>query len=270
MIDALKRDTHMKPTAKLLRLRPLDGPMQRVRVPKAAELIADALRQRIAKGDLRVGDALPSEGDLMIEFNVSRASLREALRILEAEGLIEVKRGAKGGARIRLPREDTAAKSMGLLLQVRGATLKDVFDARLILEPPLMSQLAQVRTEDDLAVIRAHVERERSLVNDAKQFAPAAAEFHRILVSRAGNIALAIIVGMLDELYLRHLTQFVSSNRPDLPTLNNLSVTNHMQLLQAIEDRDGPAAKVIWRYHMQGARRIILEELGEESLLSLY
>ncbi|GAM98258.1 transcriptional regulator of GntR family [alpha proteobacterium U9-1i] len=260
----------MKRSAKIVRLQPPAGSPHSVRVPKAAELIADALRQRIAQGDLQEGDALPSEADLIVDFSVSRASLREALRILETEGLIEVKRGAQGGARIRLPREDNAAKSLGLLLQVRGATLKDMFDARLILEPPLMNQLAQNRTEDDLAVIRAHLERERKIVDNSKLFAPAAAEFHRILVSRAGNIALAIIVGMLDELYLRHLNQFISSGRRDLPTLNNHSYTNHSQLLDALVARDGPGAEVIWRYHMQNARKIILEELGESSPLSLY
>lgn len=260
----------MKQTAKLVRLRPVSAATQNVRVPKAAELIADALRQRIAKGELLVGDALPSEADLMVDFNVSRASLREALRILEAEALIEVKRGAQGGARIRLPQEDTAARSMGLLLQVRGATLKDMFDARLIIEPPLMNQVALNRTEDDLAVFRAHLERESKVVEKSALFAPAAAEFHRILVSRAGNVALAIIVGMLDEVYLRHLNQFISSGRPDLPKLNALSFNNHNQLVDAIVSRDGPAAEVIWRYHMQGARRVILEELGEDTPLSLY
>ena len=87
----------------------------------------------------------------MAEFHVSRASLREAFRVLEAESLIEVKRGAHGGARITLPDVDTAAKSVGVLLQIRGATLKELFDARLIIEPPLINLLAGVRTDADLA-----------------------------------------------------------------------------------------------------------------------
>ena len=257
-------------TAKLIPLRSTAGIGRIVRVPKAAELIADALRQRIAQGELTAGDALPSEADLMVEFNVSRASLREALRVLETEALIEVKRGAQGGARIRLPRDDTAAKSMGILLQLRGATLKDMFDARLIIEPPLMNQLAQIRSEDDLQVINAHLDYERRHVDNSKLYAPAAADFHRILVSRAGNIALALIVGMLDELYLRHLNQFIASERPDLPALNNQSFSNHTQLVDAITERDGASAEIVWRYHMQSARKIILEELGENTPLSLY
>lgn len=241
-----------------------------VRVPKAAELIADSLRERVVKGDLQEDDMLPSEADLIVEFQVSRASLREALRILETEGLIEVRRGANGGARIRLPREDTAARSMGMLLQLRGASLKNMFDARLILEPPIIHQLALHRTEADLEALRAHIAYERENVTNTRLFAPAAAEFHHLLVSRSGNIVLALIVGMLDELYLRHLTAFVSSDRPDQQILNQQSITSHEQLLERIEAKDGAAAEVIWRYHMQNARKIILDHLGEDTLLSLY
>ncbi|MCC7267276.1 MAG: winged helix-turn-helix transcriptional regulator [Caulobacteraceae bacterium] len=68
-------------------------PHREIRVPKAAELIAETLRRRIVLGELKAGDALPPEADMMVEFNVSRASLREAFRVLEAEALIEVKSG---------------------------------------------------------------------------------------------------------------------------------------------------------------------------------
>lgn len=249
---------------------PLVDRTDSVRVPKAAELIADSLRRRVAMGDLAEGDALPSEADLISEFGVSRASLREALRILETEGLIEVRRGARGGARIRLPREETAARSMGLLLQVRGATLKDMFDARLIIEPPLMHQLALIRTDEDLKVIGDHVEMERGLVDDTQAFASAAADFHRVLVRRSGNAALSLTVGVLDELYLKHLKQFIATSRPDQALLNQQSLLNHQQLLGMIEARDGPGAEATWRYHMQSARKIILGQLGEATPLSLY
>jgi len=241
-----------------------------VRVPKAAELIAGSLRRRIAMGELMEGDALSSEADLIVEFAVSRASLREALRILETEGLIEVRRGAHGGARIRLPREDTAAHSMGLLLQIRGATLKDMFDARVIIEPPLIHQLAQVRTDDDLVALREHVAHERAALDDVRAFAAAAAEFHRLMIGRSGNAVLILVAGMLDELYLKHLNQFIASARPDQAQLNREALLNHERLVDLIESQDGPAAETLWRYHMQGARKIILGQLGEKSQLALY
>ncbi len=241
-----------------------------VRVPKAAELIANDLRQRMVRGGLREGDMLPPEAELIVEFQVSRASLREALRILEAEGLIEVRRGANGGARVRVPREDTAARSMGMLLQLRGATLRDMFDARLIIEPPLMHQLALRRTEEDIEAIREHIAFERDHLDDRPRFAAAAARFHHVLISRAGNVALALIVGMLDELYLRHLNAFIASDRADQSSLNQHALGNHEQLLSAIEAADGTAAEVVWRYHMQSARTVILGQMGETTPLSLY
>jgi len=241
-----------------------------IRVPKAAELIAEAIRRRLVQGDLKAGDALPPEVELMAEFHVSRASLREAFRILETESLIEVKRGAHGGARITLPDVDTASKSIGVLLQIRGATLKELFDARVIIEPPLINILAGVRTDQDLAELRDLIDFEAANIDDWTVFASAATEFHNLLVRMAGNVTLALIVGMLDELYLRHLKRFVSRNRPDQRELNQQTVAIHRQLVDVIAARDGASAETIWRYAMQQSRNVILAELGEDTPLAVY
>src|SRR3546814_1841939 len=82
--------------------------MSPVRIPKAAEIIAQAIRRRIVLGDLVEGDLLPTEADLMTQFDVSRPTLREAIRLLEAEGLVRVLRGAKGGVRICRSEEHTS------------------------------------------------------------------------------------------------------------------------------------------------------------------
>src|SRR6201995_6135095 len=100
--------------------------MDRVRVPKAGELVATQLRRQIVRGDLREGDALPSEAVLMERFGVSRPTLREAFRILEAEDLISVKRGSRGGARVTQPSLSVAARYVGLLLQVQGTTIAEI------------------------------------------------------------------------------------------------------------------------------------------------
>ena len=241
-----------------------------IRVPKAAELIAETIRRRLVQGDLAAGDALPSEADLMAEFHVSRASLREAFRVLEAESLIEVKRGAHGGARITLPDVDTSARQIGVLLQIRGATLKELFDARLIIEPPLINLLARVRTDADLAELAAHLDYEAANLTNWTQFAAAATQFHNKLVRMAGNVTLALIVGMLDELYLRHLTRFVSRNRPDQLQLNETTLATHRQLVALIAERDGLSAETTWRYTMQQSRSVILAELGEDTPLAVY
>lgn len=246
-----------------------DDPMT-IRVPKAAELIAEKLRRRIVLGDLAEGDSLPSEAELMVEFSVSRASLREALRVLEAESLIEVKRGARGGARITLPTNEAAAKTIGLLLQLRGATLEEVLDARLFIEPPLMNALATHRTDDDLAALRAHLEIERGLLSDFARFGQATAELHRIVVQRSKNVALALILGMLDELFRRHVTQLVARARPDQLQLNERALANHTLLADMIAARNGAGAEAVWRQHMERVKGVVLSELGGATVLDLY
>lgn len=241
-----------------------------IRVPKAAELIAEKLRRRIVLGELRAGDALLSEAEMMVEFNVSRASLREAFRILEAESLIEVKRGARGGARIRLPTDEAAARAIGVLLQIRGATLEDILEALLIIEPPLMSALAMRRTEEDLDVIRSHVEHERTLMADYPRFSQATTELHRILAQRSKNVALALILGMLDEIFRRHAPRFVARARADQLELNERALANHTALVEMISARNGAAAEAVWRQHMQAVKEVVLSELGGTTVLDLY
>ncbi len=243
---------------------------QPIRVPKAAELISEKLRRRIVLGELKAGDALPSETEMMSEFNVSRASLREAFRVLEAEALIEVKRGAPRRAPINQPTHELAAKSIGLLLQIRGASLKEVLEARLIIEPPLMRVLATDRTDADLKELRDHLTWERDHIDDFKVFALATAELHRILMQCAGNVVLALMTGMLDEIFRRHVTHFVARARADQLELNKAALANHTLLVDMIEARNAEAAEAVWRQHMQRLKDIVLGELGEASVLDLY
>ena len=126
--------------------------MDRVRVPKAGELVASQLRRQIVRGDLREGDALPSEAVLMERFGVSRPTLREAFRILEAENLISVRRGAAAGRACTCPDVAAAARYAGAILEYRQATLSDVFDTRTVLESQAAALLSQRRG-------RAHLDR---------------------------------------------------------------------------------------------------------------
>ncbi len=137
---------------------------QVVRAPKTAELIATLYRRQIVRGELRPGDTLPSEQQLMGQFGVSRPTLREAFRILEAEDLISVKRGSRGGARVTQPSLSVAARYVGLLLQVQGTTIADVYEARMVLEPACARLLARRRTKQDLADLNACIEELRGAV----------------------------------------------------------------------------------------------------------
>jgi GntR family transcriptional regulator, transcriptional repressor for pyruvate dehydrogenase complex len=95
---------------------------QLVRAPKTSELIAARLRRQIVRGAVRPGEKLPPETELMEQFGVSRPTIREAFRILETERLIVVRPGSRGGAQVVAPDPAVAARYVGLLLQLQGAT----------------------------------------------------------------------------------------------------------------------------------------------------
>ena len=160
---------------------------QRIRVPKTAELVAAELRRKIVRGELAEGDALPSEAALMAEFAVSRPTLREAFRVLESESLISIRRGARGGARVQLPNGNVAASYAGLVLEYRGTTLQDVYDARTFIEAPCAALLAQRRTEQDLTRLTEAVAQAKRLMDDPQAFIRAHMEFHALVVELAGN-----------------------------------------------------------------------------------
>jgi GntR family transcriptional repressor for pyruvate dehydrogenase complex len=113
---------------------------QNIRVAKTGETIASYLRGRIVRGELAEGENLPSEAELMHQFDVSRPTLRGAFRILEAESLIVIKRGSRG-ARVVAPRVEVAARYVGLLMQTSGTTLADVYEARSLIEPAAVTLL---------------------------------------------------------------------------------------------------------------------------------
>lgn len=114
-----------------------------VRSPKTAELVARTLRRMVVEGQLQDGDFLPHEAELIAHFGVSRPTLREAVRVLESERLVEVRRGSRTGAKVCVPGPEIVARPAALLLALSGTTLADVMTARTAIEPPAAKMLAE-------------------------------------------------------------------------------------------------------------------------------
>jgi GntR family transcriptional regulator, transcriptional repressor for pyruvate dehydrogenase complex len=217
-----------------------------VRVPKTAELIAGQLRSRIVRGEVGEGDSLPPEGELMAQFGVSRPTLREAFRILEHEALITIHRGARGGARVHAPKSDVAARHAGLVLQYRGATLADVFEARAIVEAPAASMLAS-RRDRGAAAKRL----ERNLAEQEKD--PSSPwrgpEFHRLVVELTGSQTLLLLTTMLE--YIQEgAARTALERQPSDVRLARRGLEAHRQLIASIRAGDGDEAEEAWRRHL--------------------
>ena len=163
------------------------------------EQIADELRALIVNGELADGESLE-------RFGVSRPSLREALRILEAEGLITVVRGVLGGVVAHQPSERMTARTAALVLQARNVTLGDVHQARSMIEPAAVRVLATSPSKKAVEELKALVEAQRAVIDDPEAFGKANAHFHERLIELSGNQTIGIVAEMLNEIIARAVT----------------------------------------------------------------
>jgi DNA-binding FadR family transcriptional regulator len=229
-----------------------------VRAPKTAELVAWTLRRMVIDGHLKDGDYLPHESELMTHFQVSRPTLREAVRVLESDRLVEVRRGARTGARVRVPGAEIVARPAALLLEVSGAPLADVMTARTVFEPPAARLLAEAGTaaaHDELAQRIDDIPR----AWDNGELAIATATMHRRLVELTGNATLGIIAGMLYEITVRHTSTAIERSNIVPKKEYTRLLKSYLRLVELIVARDGVGTETHWRKHMEAARESLLK-----------
>jgi GntR family transcriptional regulator, transcriptional repressor for pyruvate dehydrogenase complex len=229
-----------------------------VRVPKAAELVAARLRGQIVRGELAEGDALPPEHELMHRFGVSRPTLREAFRVLEREALLSVQRGARGGARVHAPDGDVAARYAGLVLQFRGATIADVYEARRALELAAVPVVGRGLAAGQLAVLEDNVAAMRA-ATDPSAIIELHDEFHRLLLEMAGSHTLGLFEEMTHHIVELHGRYRVGRRPPVEVWAGGLGgARTHAKLVELIRARDSDEAVVLWRRHLDEVTRLML------------
>ena len=246
---------------------------QRVRVPKTAELVAAHLRRQIVRNELHEGDALPPEAVLMAQFGVSRPTLREAFRVLEAEGLISVRRGAHGGARVHTPDVDVAARYAGLVLEHRGATLADVYEAAGLIEPSCAAALATKHTDADVAQLsECLADGEAALKNgaDDAEIQMHHDRFHTVVVELTGNPTLLVLTRMMRsivEIGQRH--HGVQSPSSTARRAARKGQRAHEHLSRPSRPATPPRPRAAGRTHLAAADEYVTSGLGNRNVLDL-
>jgi GntR family transcriptional repressor for pyruvate dehydrogenase complex len=221
--------------------------------------IADEIRRLIIEGKLEEGESLGHEPDLIERFGVSRPSLREALRILEAEGLITVVRGVLGGVVVHRPDQRLTARTAALVLQARNVSLADVFEARTILEPAAVRLVASARGRKTLARrLRDLIAEQEEVIDDPVAFGRANAHFHEELVGMAGNQTLTIVAEMLNEVVSRAVTVVSQSANGDFAATRRRGVRSQHRLAALVEAGAVDEAEEHWRTHMAIVGRVML------------
>lgn len=244
-----------------------------LKMPKAASLAAASVRRRIVRGELSEGDALPPESELMRQFGISRPTLREALRILEAEGLLTVRRGARGGARVSAPDPAVAANYAGLLLEHNRTEIADVLRAQAVLEVGAVGLLAEDGSRAAIARLEELLAEEEAALGNTEKFSSTAAVFHTALVEECGSQTMALLGSMLSRIIIQHGIAVASAQPADAqrtPSWQTRSHDVHRTVVERIKSRDGEGAARLWRAHCRANRQAMLAQVSTNTVLDLF
>jgi DNA-binding FadR family transcriptional regulator len=211
----------------------------------------------IADGQLKDGDCLPDETELMVQFGVSQPTVRDAIRLLESECAVEISPSAEGGAQLTGAEVETVAQRGALLLDLAGATIADVLTTRAGIEPLAARLIAESSNNDALAEVEKLITEHVPAGWQTGHLAEATASFHRRLVELSGNETLTMIAGMLDGINVRHTAAAIDRRSVSQSEYDKLC-RSYRRLLDFLRAHDGPGAEAHWRRHMDTTRGLMV------------
>jgi DNA-binding FadR family transcriptional regulator len=226
---------------------------------KAAERIAAELRHAIAIGNLRPGDRLQSERLLQKRFEISRPTLREALRLLESESLIEVARGQYGGGRVKTLDIKVAARQVGVYLQMEGTTVQDVWQARSAIEPIAAALLTRIGSRTALLKMEENIAAAYEALNDPVKYGVLTTRFSQIITDYCGNQTLRIFAMLLQDIVERqHIDVTVKTySRTGVARMRKLNIRGREKLLELVRKGDADGAETFWKKHLEGSGAVV-------------
>jgi GntR family transcriptional regulator, transcriptional repressor for pyruvate dehydrogenase complex len=232
-------------------------------VPKASDVLANELRERILNGEIAEGTSLPAERDLVIQTQMSRATVREALRILEVQNLVRVKAGRAGGAFVQRPTTKSMANSVSMLIRSRRINLVDLMETREALEPFCAEVAARNRTDQDLI----ELDRANAAIADPEaglnQFLQANLDWHMgVAVASHNELLIGFMMALSEAIY-------AGTENPTFVDGGVRAVTcqAHQAITTAIRDRDATAAARRMRKHMHSYAAAVAESDEREAIV---
>lgn len=224
-----------------------------VAVPKASDVLANHLREQILLGKLPEGAALPVERVLATSVGLSRGTVRDALRVLEIEGLVTTRPGRAGGSFIRRPDATTLQRSLNVLLTGGGVRFSSLLEMRDALEPAAAGLAATHRTEDDLARLETATEQLRASIPDIPEFLQRNIDWHVAVVAASHNEIMMVVLESLSRAILQ-ATDISDFNSPS--TMSD-TLAAHDRILAAIRSGSPERATRAMGKHVHGYRLLI-------------
>lgn len=217
-----------------------------VRVTRASEEVIQQIKAHIFDGRLAPGDQLPSERELAGQFGLSRLTIRDALRVLESQGLVEIKVGARGGAFVARPRPERVSEMLLNLLRLQVTTVEELVEARLVVETHVAALAAQRATAEDLVAMEQAIREARAGREEGEpNFIPHSVAFHLALAEAAKNQVLRFTVTSFRTLFHEALAPLLPAD-----DMAERAVVDHQRLLDAIRARDEEGARRLMHDHL--------------------
>ena len=226
--------------------------------PKLTEVVAEDLRTSIIQR-MSPGDALPTEGQLADHYGTSSPTVRQALRVLESEGLISIRRGPHGGPVVRYPTVEDITRNVGVYMQVHGVTQSELYEARGALEIESARLVATQQRSETMRALDQHLEAHERAIESGDRDAAALEHlrFHDILIESSGNKAITTL-GHITRLVLSSLTtqaptRTVEVEDEDWWKSARAGHRAHQEIIELIRSGDGPGtaermARHLWRW----------------------
>jgi len=242
----------------------------RLRLPKKAERIADEIRRWIVRRHLSPGDRLPTEKELIAKLASSRGTVREALKILEAQGLIQVTPGVGGGARVALISYESANYHLKNFFYFQTLSWSQVYDFRLQVEPHAAELAAPHLTDEDLDALEQTIRRCHDGMHgriSRSEHRVEEGRFHRIIATRCPNPMLRFTALFVTDM-LADFVRFRNIIGTDSDAFGSECLGSHEALMKLLRRRKSTGVAALMREHIEALRSYlsVREQIVEPDL----
>ncbi len=220
---------------------------------KLSDEVFARLKHMIETGELKAGDDMPSERELMERYGVGRPAIREAMQALAGKGLVEISQGERAKV-LRITAEtiirqvDLPAK---LMLSGSSDTLEHLKSARIFFERGMIREAAGKATPEDIANLKALLDKQRQSLGDADAFIDADMEFHQSIAAISGNPIFAAVSGaMLGWLKSYHTEMLIWTGR------ENVTLAEHEEIIRTLEKGNADLAEKAMIKHLERSRAL--------------
>lgn len=228
-----------------------------IRIPRASNIVIDAIRDWILTDRLPSGYKLPTETEMMEMYGLGRTTVREAVRLLESDGLVEVRRGPAGGTFVRHIDIREVSEALTLLFSFRETRLKEFVEFRRVIEPEIAALAAVNATEEQRAEILEEGMGHLTGANDSST------ELHGLLAAACGNDVLELLMESMSVPFARHF-------RPERITEQSVASTEaaHAKIAKLVAAGDAAGARRAMARHLEAYAEFVVESgLSEEPIV---